>query len=611
MKLLRLFSSLLIGVIFLLPVDSYAQKLRVESQDGQKYVIHKVQKGETVYSLAKSYDVKQGDITRLNPEAVKVLKEGTEVRIPYTPDVKNPKLTAPAEEYDKHTVQKGEWLSQIARKYDVELEDLREWNRLESETIKPGQELIVGVASSRSKGSKKPSTNKTMAKKTSPNKTNQNSKITLKTGVYKDQIHIVKKGESLASLKRQYGVSMADIREWNNLKDDNLKIDQKIIIHKTPQENTGDNTQVANNSTNTTNANTNTNTNNSVNNNPNTNTGDPFGGNNTGNNNTAVNNTNTGDPFGNVNTTNGNQNTNTNTGNPFGTNNANTQNTNSGNNGVFQSPNTNINQNNSQNQYTYTPPQMVGQYSKPISHKVTSGQTINQISSKYNVARSEIRYWNNLPNNDLIVNQKLNIYLPYRTYHQAKSGESAKSIGDYYKVQDLQINIWNNLRTKDGVVPVKPGQNLVLYLPTGPRPKGQPNPPNVGQYNNNNTNQNNNNQNNWVNNNANNQNNWTNTNNNNQNNWTNSNTNNQNNNNTYQTQNPNVVNNNAQSITHIVGYNESIMSIAEKYNVDDPTKIADWNNLGNNFNVQQGQKLIIYPNNYTGNTNNQNNFNNN
>ncbi len=45
-----------------------------------------------------------------------------------------------------HTVRRGDSLWQIARKYAVEISDLRQWNSLEHETLRPGQVLKVSAA---------------------------------------------------------------------------------------------------------------------------------------------------------------------------------------------------------------------------------------------------------------------------------------------------------------------------------------------------------------------------------------------------------------------------------------------------------------------------------
>lgn len=47
-----------------------------------------------------------------------------------------------------------------------------------------------------------------------------------------DRYHYVKQSEGLYAIARQYHVSVQDLRDWNNLKSDDLKIGQKLIISK-------------------------------------------------------------------------------------------------------------------------------------------------------------------------------------------------------------------------------------------------------------------------------------------------------------------------------------------------------------------------------------------
>ena len=121
-----------------------------------------------------------------------------------------------------HTVKKGESLGSIARKYHVTVSKIKSWNHLKRETLHVGQKLTiyrsgapmaqVGKGDGNSKSSKSAS---------SGNK----SGSTVKT-------HTVKKGESLSSIARKYGCSVNDIKKWNSLKSNNVKVGQKLKIKK-------------------------------------------------------------------------------------------------------------------------------------------------------------------------------------------------------------------------------------------------------------------------------------------------------------------------------------------------------------------------------------------
>lgn len=104
-----------------------------------------------------------------------------------------------------HTVQQGETLFSISRLYDVTVGDLRRWNRLQSDDLNPGQELLVGPPR------------------------NENSII-----------HTVQSGQTLFAISRVYDVTIAEIQSWNNLEGIQLSEGQELIIFQDQQEDRSD-----------------------------------------------------------------------------------------------------------------------------------------------------------------------------------------------------------------------------------------------------------------------------------------------------------------------------------------------------------------------------------
>ncbi len=361
--------SLILFLTALLSISAeglMAQKLRIETQDQQKYVIHRVQKGETLYSLSRAYEADVNELSRLNPEAAKVLKLGQEIRIPYSPPSVSKNLQSSAiTQETKHTVQQGEWLSKIARNYEVSVGDLKKWNNLQSETLKPGQELIVGVGKSKSQKkntSTRPSNNSTnnntstYAQNKTVNKTTP--KNNLRSAASTEITHTVAAGETLYSLKRKYGADVNEIRSRNQLTSDVLSVGQTLQIPVNPNVN-------ANNASST----NNTNTNNFQN--PNLNQG-----------NTTANNTNP-------------------------TNNTYTPPTNNNN---YQNPNTNT----TNNQGTFRGSGLPKTQADKITHTVKEGEFLFDIAQAYGVNIRDVKAWNNLqsyyvePGTNLVIypNQK-------------------------------------------------------------------------------------------------------------------------------------------------------------------------------------------------------------
>lgn len=107
-----------------------------------------------------------------------------------------------------HMVKPGETLYSIAHSYSLSLSDLLKANpALKGNTgIQIGQRLSIPTSSN----------------------TRPTASVTATANV-----HTVTKGETLYALCKRYGVSVAEIKQWNNLTDLNLRIGQKLIVAKT------------------------------------------------------------------------------------------------------------------------------------------------------------------------------------------------------------------------------------------------------------------------------------------------------------------------------------------------------------------------------------------
>jgi len=99
----------------------------------------KAKPGDTLAKLARVHKVPLGELMRLNPEAVKALHAGDEVRLPGDSGPASPALAAPT----IHRVKKGDTLASVARTYGVEPKDLKAWNHLKKDRILLGQRLRV------------------------------------------------------------------------------------------------------------------------------------------------------------------------------------------------------------------------------------------------------------------------------------------------------------------------------------------------------------------------------------------------------------------------------------------------------------------------------------
>ena len=98
-----------------------------------------------------------------------------------------------------HTVVKGDTLYSVSKKYGVTVAQLQQWNNLKGTTIKIGQKLAVSSA-------------------------------TTTTAPTQATTHTVVKGDTLYSVSRKYGVTVAQLQQWNNLKGTTIRIGQKLLL---------------------------------------------------------------------------------------------------------------------------------------------------------------------------------------------------------------------------------------------------------------------------------------------------------------------------------------------------------------------------------------------
>jgi len=111
-----------------------------------------------------------------------------------------------------------------------------------------------------------------------------------------------------------------------------------------------------------------------------------------------------------------------------------------------------------------------GSGKKVISYKVKRNDTLGKIARKYGVRISDLRKWNHIKGNKIVTGQKLKIYKSQkkqiaskkskskRKIHLVKKGEALWTIANLYGVHVSDIKNWNNLVSNK----IKAGQKLVI-----------------------------------------------------------------------------------------------------------------------------------------------------
>jgi membrane-bound lytic murein transglycosylase D len=122
--------------------------------------------------------------------------------------------------FHEHYVTRGQTLSHIAGIYHVSVSDLRDANPSAGRTLRIGQRLII------------PTGGVGLAREASAA---EDRRAEIRRSV--SSTHTVRSGETLSEISGRYHVSVAQIKEWNGLRSNTLRVGQRLRI-RTSSEST-------------------------------------------------------------------------------------------------------------------------------------------------------------------------------------------------------------------------------------------------------------------------------------------------------------------------------------------------------------------------------------
>ncbi|KAF0152125.1 MAG: Membrane-bound lytic murein transglycosylase D [Ignavibacteria bacterium] len=314
----------------------------------------------------------------------------------------------------EHRVKSGESLSSIASKYGVTVSQLKEWNSLRSNSIQRGKKLVVYNSSS--------TKSKQIASNTNGKTTN-----------YK-----VKGGDSLGKIAEKFGITVSQLRKWNNLESTKINKGQVLAIHgKGNVSSIGDNSPRRDNTT----------TRYTIK------PGDTIG--------EIAENFDVS--ISDIKSWNGLTSNKLIAGKSlmiYSENTSSKETTEKPNSDKKKSENTNGEQGASLEPETN---------SKATLYKVKQGESLDAIAKKYKVSVDELKTWNNLNSNKILEGQALLVYTSSKagtksnnnsgfTIHAVREGENLWTIAKNNKVTVADIMAWNNLNDEK----VKAGQKIKI-----------------------------------------------------------------------------------------------------------------------------------------------------
>ena len=138
------FTLSLLLCLFSVIINAQTKSTDVKTIGGKKYYIHKVEKGQSLYAISKIYGIDVNSVLAENDDAIDGLKNGQELKIPFESLLPKQAVAIDTNKYIYHKVVKGETVYSIIKKYSIEEKKLHSYNPSITSGLKEGAYVIVG-----------------------------------------------------------------------------------------------------------------------------------------------------------------------------------------------------------------------------------------------------------------------------------------------------------------------------------------------------------------------------------------------------------------------------------------------------------------------------------
>ncbi|MGX6978469.1 LysM peptidoglycan-binding domain-containing protein [Vagococcus elongatus] len=179
-----------------------------------------VKSGDTLYGIALKYNVSVSQLKSWNGLSSDLIYVGQKIKLKTSTSAGT---TAPSNNQStnttaSYTIKSGDTLYGIAAKYGVTVSQLKSWNNLKSDVIYVGGKLKISSSSSNT---------------SNPNKTETSANTSTSKTTY-----TIKSGDTLFAIAAKYGVSVAQLKSWNSLKNDIIHVGQKLNVNQSASTST-------------------------------------------------------------------------------------------------------------------------------------------------------------------------------------------------------------------------------------------------------------------------------------------------------------------------------------------------------------------------------------
>lgn len=155
----------------------------VEDANTSDYIIYTIKKGDNLYNIAKNYNITLEELINFNEQGTTFLKIGEQLLIPKKNNSDD--IT--------YIVKPGDTLYNIAKRFNVSVDSLKEKNNLVNNLLKISEEIII-------------------------------------PGTKNYQAYVVRSNDTLESIADEFNTTIENLKRINNLSTNDISVGQIILI---------------------------------------------------------------------------------------------------------------------------------------------------------------------------------------------------------------------------------------------------------------------------------------------------------------------------------------------------------------------------------------------
>jgi membrane-bound lytic murein transglycosylase D len=170
-----------------------------------------VRRGDNLNAIASRFGVSVSQLKAWNALPTDQIVAGNILRVPGSQGSAASGSPAVAPASGRYRIQRGDNLAAIAARFGVTVSDLKAWNGLKTNQIRAGSHLTVRPH-------------------VEPASLRRETNAALSVAPPANGSYRIRRGDSLAAVSERFGVTVADLKTWNNLRSSRITAGDSLVV---------------------------------------------------------------------------------------------------------------------------------------------------------------------------------------------------------------------------------------------------------------------------------------------------------------------------------------------------------------------------------------------